>query len=173
MNNRGSLCYHRPMELLPAFGSCFFCGHENPAGFSIRYLVDPATGRVEGQVTPEESYCGFPGILHGGIQAALLDDVMWWVASYQGGTSAVTLELNTTFAKEAPLGKTLHLIGEPGQRQGRKQHATGRLEDNKGNTLCSAKALYLLFTKADFDAKAKPLMDFDGCSDNILKTYGA
>ena len=160
------------MDLLPSFDSCVFCGTANPDGYAIRYHVDMESGMVEGEVTPPASACGYPGILHGGLQSAFLDDVMWWVAGYAAFSTSVTLELNATFKQKAQLGDTFTLHGEPLWRDGRKVKAAGRLLDGTGELVCEAEGLYLVHTNDDFRKLMLPHFEFTGCSAAMRAHYG-
>ena len=53
---------------------CFICGLENPVGLHLHiYEVEP--GMVETSYRAPEHFQGYPGVLHGGIVAALLDEI--------------------------------------------------------------------------------------------------
>lgn len=54
---------------------CFVCGVQNPSGLHMHfYNVSP--GEVEANYTVSETYNGYPGIVHGGIIASMLDETM-------------------------------------------------------------------------------------------------
>jgi acyl-coenzyme A thioesterase PaaI-like protein len=53
---------------------CFGCGQANHAGLRMRFRKT-ALG-AEADYTVPDDYNGTPGVVHGGIQAALLDEVM-------------------------------------------------------------------------------------------------
>ena len=52
---------------------CFVCGLENPYGLHLRFF-DSEPGEVIAEVTVPEQFQGYPGIVHGGIIAAMLDE---------------------------------------------------------------------------------------------------
>ena len=78
------------MKKQPNSQMCFVCGMENPIGLKLAFYEDEG-GRVIAHFTPREEYQGYPGVLHGGIIAALLDEAAGRVAS--------RLDLWTTTAK--------------------------------------------------------------------------
>ena len=57
-------------------GTCFGCGPANPDGLRLRFrkLDDGVT--VETHLHPPPFMAGVAGVLHGGIQATVLDEVM-------------------------------------------------------------------------------------------------
>ena len=161
------------MEPLPTFRSCFVCGTDNPSGMKIRYHLDPATGEVAGNVESGPDLCGYPSILHGGIQAALLDDVMYWAVAHRHGTSCATLELQCSYRNRATLGQTFRLTATAGEADGRKATARGRVTDAAGTEVAAGTGLYLLHPPEQFRAQALPHMEFEGCSPEMVARFRA
>lgn len=54
---------------------CFVCGVENPCGLHIRFFND-GHHRCLARVTLGDQYQSYPGIVHGGILATILDETM-------------------------------------------------------------------------------------------------
>ena len=52
---------------------CFVCGLANTYGLKLRFYTT-APGEVTADYVVTEQYQGFPGIVHGGIVAAMLDE---------------------------------------------------------------------------------------------------
>jgi acyl-coenzyme A thioesterase PaaI-like protein len=159
------------LELLPALKSCYFCGTHNPLGPRIRYAYDPQNECVTGRADLDRAYCGYPGVVHGGIQSALLDDVMYWAVTYRTTTSSVTLELSCRYRKTARLGEPLVLRARCGAREGRKAEAAGELLDERGEVLAEATALYLLHPREEFLATLFPEFDFEGCTAAMRRRF--
>ncbi|GAB4272927.1 MAG: PaaI family thioesterase [Deferrisomatales bacterium] len=159
------------MERLPSFKTCYFCGNDNPRGFGIAYFYDPDRDRVAGEVTPDAAFCGYPGILHGGIQSALLDDVMYWAVSYRAATSSVTLELTTRFLQAARLGERFALYAQVEAVDGRKVRAAGVLQNASGDPVARGVGLYLLHPREVFLRDMLPYFDFEGCSEVVCARY--
>ncbi len=63
------------MHLQPNSRYCFLCGVENPIGLNLRFY-EAEDGHVEARFTPKEEHQGYPGVLHGGITSALLDETI-------------------------------------------------------------------------------------------------
>src|SRR3984893_11449511 len=53
---------------------CFACGHRNESGLQLTFRREG--DRILAEYRPAERYQGFPGVLHGGILATMLDETM-------------------------------------------------------------------------------------------------
>ena len=54
---------------------CFGCGEDNPEGLHLQFEEQP-DGAGHAVVVLGDHHSGEPGIVHGGIQATMLDEVM-------------------------------------------------------------------------------------------------
>ena len=54
---------------------CFACGLENPIGLKLKFYQTAEDEVTADYVAPEE-YQGYPGILHGGVTATILDEAV-------------------------------------------------------------------------------------------------
>lgn len=158
-------------QVLPSFRSCFFCGTGNRSGLRMRYFNSPGTTHVRGAVTPDAALCGYPDVLHGGIQAALLDDVMFWAVAHRHATSCATLELTCTYHSPAELGQAFELEATAETADGRKARAEGRLMSSGGAVVATACALYLLHSPERFRTDVLPLLDFAGCEPEMVARF--
>lgn len=87
-------------------GHCFVCGPENPHG--LRLQIEYGDGRATATFTPQRVHQGYRGVSHGGIMAALLDEVMVYAAVSRGRLAA-TAEMTTRFIRPAQVGETIRL----------------------------------------------------------------
>ncbi len=85
-------------------GYCFGCGQNNPMGLKLRFTKDGGTLRTE--YTPNKMHQGWPGLLHGGIVATLLDEVMSNVA-YATGSTCITASIEIRQRKPINLDESL------------------------------------------------------------------
>src|SRR5262245_42245024 len=90
------------MEMLPHTRSCFVCGESNAIGLNLRFETDWQTVRT--RFTPRSEHAGFKGVIHGGILATLLDEIMVWACAAQTRRFAFCAELNVRFLKPANPG---------------------------------------------------------------------
>ena len=130
-------------EKQPASRFCFVCGRENSASLKMDfYRVSPS--EVEAGYAVPEEYQGYPGIVHGGVIAAMLDEVIGRVFM-QGDHPRfmVTAKLEIHYRKPVPLEQPLKIIGHRGKDNGRVAYASGEILDQQGNVLAEAEGVYV------------------------------
>jgi acyl-coenzyme A thioesterase PaaI-like protein/mannose-6-phosphate isomerase-like protein (cupin superfamily) len=89
---------------------CFVCGHANPLGLGAVFERDPKGGSRATYLTRRE-HDGWPGMLHGGVLFALLDDAVGWAARYSGCES-VTGRAEIRYRRPVPTHTTLTIAGQ-------------------------------------------------------------
>jgi uncharacterized protein (TIGR00369 family) len=100
-------------------------------------------GRALVDLEPSDIYQGFPGAMHGGILATILDEVMAW-AIYAAGSWAVTAKMEIRYRDPGPLEGTLHGVGEVTRDRGGKTfEAEGRILGDDGRTIAEATGLFM------------------------------
>jgi acyl-coenzyme A thioesterase PaaI-like protein len=93
---------------LPWTKSCFVCGEDNPRGLRLRSRVED--GRVRLNYRTRMSDVGYRHIVHGGIAATLLDEVMTWAAILETERICVAAEFSVRL--KAPLEVEQHILAE-------------------------------------------------------------
>ena len=71
-------------------GMCFGCGKENPIGLKMDFTRDGNSLRAS--FTTGKVHQGWPGVVHGGILACLLDEAMS-NAAYAEGIACLTASM--------------------------------------------------------------------------------
>ncbi|MBN1425838.1 PaaI family thioesterase [Candidatus Fermentibacteria bacterium] len=102
----------RPMEnpYLRIEGyNCFGCSPRNPYGLHMQFVHDEEASEVYALVSPAPEHCGYPGVLHGGIQATLLDEVGYWAVHQKLEAPAFTTRLDIELLKAVRIPATLEL----------------------------------------------------------------
>ncbi len=80
---------------------CFACGRDNPHGLRIKgFMVEE--NWIYCDLSLNDDYTGFPGIIHGGIQSTILDEVMAWAIFVFEKSMGITIDMQMKFIK--PLG---------------------------------------------------------------------
>jgi len=87
---------------------CFGCGQQNPFGLHLHFAI--ADGEVRAPFTPKAEHQGFPGLMHGGLVATMLDEAMGWVI-LGNGVWAVTGKINIRYREGVPLFQPVTVIG--------------------------------------------------------------
>ena len=110
---------------------CFICGLENPIGLHLHiYEVEP--GVVETTYTAPEHFQGYPGVLHGGIVGALIDEIS---ARAQMGSNPIdprfmfTAKLEVKYRQNVPIGKLLKIVGKAGKSKSKSAEAWAGIYD--------------------------------------------
>ncbi|MCD6288349.1 MAG: PaaI family thioesterase [Candidatus Hydrogenedentes bacterium] len=98
-------------EPLPFSEWCFVCGSDNSRGVRGRFCHSGLTVWLD--VTLDEEFNGYPGVLHGGMTAGLLDETMGWVAALALDRMCKTAELNVRYIHSVPVGMPLRFVAEP------------------------------------------------------------
>jgi len=125
----------------PNSRQCFVCGLANPFGLQLRFRIT-APGEVMTEYTVPERYQGYPGVVHGGIVAAMLDEVAGRVhMGTEPPRFMYTARLEIRYRKNVPVGQPLRIIGKADTRTGRRATATAAIYDAQGTVLAEADAL--------------------------------
>lgn len=112
-------------RLQPSSLDCFVCGVHNEHGLHIRfYNTNP--GEVSAEVNIPGAYQSYPGVIHGGIIASMLDEVATRVF-FSESRMVVTAKMEIRYRKPAPLNTPLKLVGRALQDKGRVCKALGQL----------------------------------------------
>ncbi len=119
---------------------CYACGPENPQGLKIKF-EHPGKGVLRAAVVFSKHHQGFKNIVHGGMMALVLDEMMVNLA-WREGIPAITGELRVRLVKAAKIGQKVHLEGRlEGGGEGKKVfHTTATAKDDSGELLAAAKA---------------------------------
>lgn len=113
----------------PTSRTCFLCGRENDIGLKMTWYNVPEKEQIEGKVTIPEHFNGYPGISHGGIVAAVLDETAGRAIMLDGNFQDlfVTLKLETTYRNLTPTNVELTAIGWVIRRSERKAKVGAKL----------------------------------------------
>ncbi len=124
---------------------CFVCSEINPKGLHIkfRYLEN---GVAIAEFSLEKEYEGYPGIAHGGILAAILDDAMGNI-EYLKGYVAYTTELHTRYLKPSYIGEKLIVRGWIKNARLKIVETEGDIRNENGEVKVRAKAKYYIAGK--------------------------
>lgn len=134
---------------------CFVCGMENPIGLKLFFYED-SHNRVMATFTPGDEHQGYPGVLHGGIAAALLDEVLGRVAIGRG-VWLMTARMEIRYKQMIPLGQPLTVVGEVLRETHRLMEAKGELCLADGSVAATATATYLPVPEEELEDVEKAL----------------
>ena len=83
--------------------NCFGCAPDNHEGLRMEFFKDG--DEVVSEWTPNPHFQGYVNILHGGIQAALADEIAYWAVLVKLRCAAVTAKLDFHLKKPVFLDK--------------------------------------------------------------------
>ena len=135
---------HRVQKKQPISKMCFVCGVNNDFGLHARFYETDA-GELVALIEPSEQHQGYPGRMHGGIAAAVLDETIGRSVCINKDEQiwGVTLELKTKFRKPIPLDQELKIIGRLTSEGNRFFEGTGEIVLPDGEIAVSAEGKYL------------------------------
>ncbi|HKK40869.1 MAG TPA: PaaI family thioesterase [Bacteroidales bacterium] len=123
---------------------CFVCGEKNDFGLQAKFF-ETETKELVALITPSEEHQGYPGRMHGGIAASILDETI--ARAINNGKEeqlwGVTLELKTKYRKSVPLGQELKVVGRVTNEGSRTFEGTAELLLPNGEVAVSAEGKYI------------------------------
>jgi acyl-coenzyme A thioesterase PaaI-like protein len=146
---------HRVHAKQPNSKMCLVCGLENAAGLQAAFY-ELEGGLVVAVFTPRDQHQGYPGRLHGGVAAAVLDETIGRAIRLRHGDElwGVTIELSTRFRQPVPLNEPLRVVGRITQESRRHFSGTGEILLAGGSVAVEAAGRYLKYPLdkiSDFD----------------------
>ena len=121
----------------PGSKHCFVCGRENTAGLKLDFYT-PSPGQASAEINLPDQYQGYPGIVHGGIIAAILDETGGRAYMDDQHPFMVTAQLNVRYRKPVPIETPLVVYGEATERRGRVSKAHSEIRSMDGDVLAEA-----------------------------------
>lgn len=128
-------------DLQPNSRDCFVCGLANQFGLQLRFHLS-APGEVTSIYSVPEQYQGFPGVVHGGIVAAMLDEVC--ARAHMGVDPPrfmYTARLELRYRKNVPIGRPLRIVGTILKSKLHAATSSGAIYGPDGDVLAEAEAL--------------------------------
>lgn len=108
---------------------CFVCGKENEIGLRLDIKSDKTAQKSWALIKVDNKFCGWSGVVHGGIISAILDEIMAYAAFtvYEFG---VTGEITVRFRKPIPTEQEILIEGQVECQKGRVVYAKGTITMN-------------------------------------------
>jgi acyl-coenzyme A thioesterase PaaI-like protein len=128
------------------FSDSIVAGAANPMGLAAQLWRDGDVACV--RVTLGKAFEGAPGRAHGGVIAALLDEVMG-LMNVIHGAMAFTAQLDITYVAPTPVGEPIIARAWLARRDNRKQFVEATLHADDV-LVASAKALFITLDRSVF-----------------------
>jgi acyl-coenzyme A thioesterase PaaI-like protein len=124
---------------------------KNPVGLHL-HIYETAPGEVESTYIAPDHFQGYPGVLHGGIVAAIIDEISG--RAHMGCDPMdprfmFTAKLEVKYRRNVPIGKQLKVIGRAGKSKRKSAEAWAGIYDAETNELLAEGNTLLIDVPAD------------------------
>ncbi len=144
-----------PRELFGADQPCFGCSPTNPVGMQLAFERDGESA-VTTTFTARPGWEGAPGIVHGGLQATLADEIGAWAVIACTGNFGFTMSMQLRYLRPARHALPVHARAELVEHSEKTARVRIKLTQ-EGKTLLSGTATYLMPSVAE----AESILDGD------------
>jgi acyl-coenzyme A thioesterase PaaI-like protein len=130
------------------FGAgCYACGADNPKGLHLR-MVRVDDDWIVGRFDPSEHHHGAPDVLHGGIAAALIDEIMVWAGLAFERVMSVTGTMQLRYRRPVGVRAPIEVRGRIIERRGRRMSLAAEIVD-EDVVAVEGSGLYLVTSTLD------------------------
>ena len=137
-------------ELFGPDQQCFGCGPTNPVGMKLHFHRDGEDAVVT-TLHPRPGWEGAPGVLHGGLQATLIDELGAWTVVAVTGNFGFTTSMQVRYLRPVRADQPVDGRGELVERGASTARVRIRLTQG-GDALAMATVSYLLPTLAQAES---------------------
>ncbi len=126
---------------------CFACGPNNPWGLHMTFRSDGQ--RLFCRLAVPSRYCGWEGVVHGGIVTAILDEIMSWSAHHLIRRLILTRSIRVEFTRPVPAARELSVEGWVAERvNDREAVMESEIRDADGTLCARGTGVFALLTPA-------------------------
>lgn len=128
---------------------CFGCGTENHNG--LRMTFARSGDRLRTQLTIPPQFRGWSSLVHGGVIATILDEIMSWTAIVVAQRFILTKNMKVSYHRPIYVGTLVTAVGSISERsQERRATVVAELFDHDRKLCASAQGEFALFTEEQF-----------------------
>lgn len=117
---------------------CFVCGDRNPDGLHLNWELAEDESCLRTTFKPGKRFQGWKDVVHGGIVATVLDEIMV-NHGVLTGDPVVSVELNVRYRNPGKIGVPLEFEGETRQLKGKLFEGKAQCEQ-EGKKIAEAEA---------------------------------
>ncbi len=135
---------------------CFVCGQQNPYGLHMLFRQEDNT--IVSDFMPREEHQGFPGIIHGGIIAAVLDEALNRTSMFTDHPMwTMTGRLEIRYRRYVPYGQLLRVRASLDLQRGRLMQAKGKLilAEDENIVFAEGQGTFMALTPEMLDAATR------------------
>jgi acyl-coenzyme A thioesterase PaaI-like protein len=132
------------MKKQPNSRHCFICGLENPIGLKLK-IYELEDGVIQTTYIAPTHFQGYPGVLHGGIVASILDEMSGraLMGDPVSPRFMFTGKLEVKYRKNVPIGRPLRIVGRAGKSKGKIAEGWAGIYDENDILLAEATTLLI------------------------------
>ena len=144
--------FERPPEGAPigTFPDCVVSGDANPMGLDVQFYREGDEAVSRCVLGP--AFEGAPNRAHGGVVAAVFDDLMGFVLTIHE-SPAYTAELTVRYKRPTPVGEEIEFRARLVDRKGRRLHIEAEAVDNADTKIATAEGLFITIPRENFDSR--------------------
>lgn len=130
---------------LPGSPGCFICDNNNSNARALKLPIswDESSQSVRIAFEPDQTWCGYESVVHGGLIAAVLDEAMAWAVKQKSGAWAFTADFHLRYKKALAPFKKYVAVGRTAEAAGRTIEAAAEILDEDGRVAAKASAVFL------------------------------
>ncbi len=122
---------------------CLICGLQNPLGFKAAFY-ELENDELASVFIPAEQHQSYPGILHGGMISAILDETIGRAILIQSpDIMGVTIEMTVRYLKPVPLNKEVKAYGRVTHEDAKFFEGTGEIILDNGEIVARGHAKFM------------------------------
>ena len=134
---------------------CFVCGLENTFGLKSAFY-ELENNEIMALFSPAEEHQSYPGRMHGGIAAAILDETIGRAILHRKSSKmwGVTLDFSMKFRKPVPLDQEIRVLARITKENKRSFEGSGEIILENGQVAIEGNGRYLkmdIATITEFD----------------------
>jgi uncharacterized protein (TIGR00369 family) len=123
---------------------CFGCSPANHIGLKLEFWDKGE--EIFAQWLPEKRFEGFNDILHGGIQATLMDEAASWYIFSKCGTAGVTSEMSVKYLRPLSISKgEITISARLDKQEKRFLTIACKITDKAGGEYATGEVRYYIF----------------------------
>ena len=124
--------------------NCFGCAPHNSAGLHLKFYYDEDEKEIVTRFNGDDPFNGFPGILHGGIQATLMDEIGFWIIFDQLKKFGLTVNLNVDYIKALTVPREIEVRGKIERFDDKTAEVSTRIIDRDKTLYAKGKLTFFL-----------------------------
>jgi uncharacterized protein (TIGR00369 family) len=117
---------------------CLVCGSENPFGLKLNFRLEG--DELSCEWTAEKRFQGYADVVHGGMIATILDEIMVNLPWKRDGVPVISAELTVRYLHPAKIGEHLIFRSQVSDTAKRLITATGTCRTSEGVLIAEASA---------------------------------